>query len=300
MQNFVSAAVGIAVAVALVRGFARRDRGTIGNFWVDLIRGTFRLLLPLVDRRGDRADRRRRRSRTSTASPRSRRSPAARRRCPGGPVASQEAIKELGTNGGGFFNANSAHPFENPTPWTSLFEILLLLAIPFALPRAFGKIVGDNRQGYAILARHGGALPRLASRPSRALELRGRGHRARSSRAARWRARSSASASSARPSSPASTTLTSTGAVNSMHDSYTALGGMMPMLNMMLGEVAPGGVGSGLYGMLVLAVIAVFVGGPARRPHARVPRQEDRAARDQAREPLHPRRRRRSCSPAPR
>ena len=179
---------------------------------------------------------------------------------PGGPVASQEAIKLLGTNGGGFFNANSAHPFENPTAWTNLVEIVLMLMIPFALPRAFGTMIGDNRQGYAILAVMGDAVRHLTGR---ALVARGSGsgHRARSWRAPRWRARSSASASSGRRCSPPTSTLTSTGAVNSMHDSYTALGGMMPMLNMMLGEVAPGGVGSGLYGMLVLAIIAVFVGG---------------------------------------
>ena len=150
VQNFVSAAVGIAVAIALVRGFAARRSDTLGNFWVDLVRGIFRLLLPLsivaaialltagvVQNFNGFTD-----VQTITGGTQV---------LPGGPVASQEAIKELGTNGGGFFNANSAHPFENPTPWTSLLEILLLLAIPFALPRTFGKIVGDNRQGYAIL-----------------------------------------------------------------------------------------------------------------------------------------------------
>ncbi len=150
VQNFVSAAVGIAVAIALVRGFAARRSDTLGNFWVDLVRGIFRLLLPLsivaaiallaagvVQNFNGFTE-----VHTITGGTQV---------LPGGPVASQEAIKELGTNGGGFFNANSAHPFENPTPWTSMLEILLLLAIPFALPRAFGRIVGDNRQGYAIL-----------------------------------------------------------------------------------------------------------------------------------------------------
>jgi K+-transporting ATPase ATPase A chain len=258
VQNFVSAAVGIAVAVALVRAFASRRSGTIGNFWVDLVRGLTRILLPLavlsaivliaggvVQNFTGFAD-------VTTIT-------GATQSLPGGPVASQEAIKLLGTNGGGFFNANSAHPFENPTPWTNLAEILLLLAIPVSMPRAFGRIVGDNRQGYAILgamatiavasiaigswleALGHGTAPQLAGAPLEGKETR-------------FGILGSALFAGA-------TTLTSTGAVNSMHDSYTALGGMMPMLNIMLGEVAPGGVGSGLYGMLILAVLAVFVGG---------------------------------------
>lgn len=258
VQNFVSAAVGIAVAIALVRGFARRGSGTIGNFWVDLVRGITRLLLPLsivaavalltagvVQNFNGFID-------VGTLA-------GGSQAIPGGPVASQEAIKELGTNGGGFFNANSAHPFENPAPWTSALEILMLLAIPFAMPRAFGRIVGDNRQGYAILAVMAslfvlsvtavtwleslglGTAPQLAGGAMEGKEVR-------------YGVVGSTLFAGA-------TTLTSTGAVNSMHDSYTALGGMIPMINMMLGEVAPGGVGAGLYGMLVLAVIAVFVGG---------------------------------------
>lgn len=258
VQNFVSAAVGIAVAIALVRGFARRGEATIGNFWVDLVRGTVRLLLPLaivgaialltagvVQNFTGFVE-------VATAS-------GGTQLLPGGPVASQEAIKELGTNGGGFFNANSAHPFENPTPWTNVLEVLMLLAIPFAMPRAFGKIVGDNRQGYAILAAMAslfvvslvavtwleslgqGTAPQLAGGAMEGKEVR-------------YGVLGSTLFAGA-------TTLTSTGAVNSMHDSYTALGGMIPMINMMLGEIAPGGVGSGLYGMLVMAVIAVFVGG---------------------------------------
>ena len=258
VQNFVSAAVGIAVAVALVRGFARRGEGTIGNFWVDLVRAVGRILLPLAivtaivliiggvvqNFAGFQS--------VPTLS-------GGSQVIPGGPVASQEAIKELGTNGGGFFNANSSHPFENPTPWTNVLEIVLLLAIPFAMPRAFGKMIGDHRQGYAILAvmaalwaagvalttwlelRAAGTAPQLAGGALEGKEVR----------FGVWGSTLFA----------ASTTSTSTGAVNSMHDSYTALGGMIPMLNMMLGEVAPGGVGSGLYGMLVLAIIAVFVGG---------------------------------------
>ncbi|GAA1656271.1 potassium-transporting ATPase subunit KdpA [Microbacterium flavum] len=258
VQNFVSAAVGIAVAVALIRGFARRGSATIGNFWVDLVRALGRILLPLailmaivlliggVVQNFDGFQT----VQTVTGGSQV---------IPGGPVASQEAIKELGTNGGGFFNANSSHPFENPTPWTSVLEVLMILAIPFAMPRAFGRMVGDNRQGYAIAGvmaslwiagvalttwlelRAAGTAPQLAGGAMEGKEVR----------FGIWGSTLFA----------ASTTGTSTGAVNSMHDSYTALGGMIPTLNMMLGEVAPGGVGTGLYGMLVLAIIAVFVGG---------------------------------------
>ncbi len=258
VQNFVSAAVGLAVAVALIRGIARRGSTTIGNFWVDLVRGLGRLLLPLavlsalaliaggvIQNVAGFTD-----VTTVAGTPQT---------IPGGPVASQEAIKLLGTNGGGFFNANSAHPFENPTGWTNLLEILLILAIPFTLPRTFGRLVGDHRQGYAIAAVMG-TIFLLSTFALSALELAGRGTAPELAGAAmegkevRFGILGSTLFGSA-------STLTSTGAVNSMHDSYTALGGMMPMLNMMLGEVAPGGVGSGLYGMLVLAIIAVFVGG---------------------------------------
>lgn len=258
VQNFVSAAVGLTIAIALIRGLSRRGSTTIGNFWVDLIRGLGRLLLPIalvgavvliaggvVQNFAGFTD-------VTTVS-------GGAQSIPGGPVASQEVIKLLGTNGGGFFNANSAHPFENPTAWTSLFEILLILAIPFALPRAFGRMVGDHRQGYAIVAVMG-TIFLVSTFALSAIELAGRGTAPELAGAAmegkeqRFGILGSTLFGSA-------STLTSTGAVNSMHDSYTALGGMMPMLNMMLGEVAPGGVGSGLYGMLVLAIIAVFVGG---------------------------------------
>jgi K+-transporting ATPase ATPase A chain len=258
VQNFVSAAVGIAVAVALVRGFARRGSATIGNFWVDLTRGLTRLLLPLavvsaialviagVVQNGNGL------AEVATVT-------GGTQTVPGGPVASQEAIKLLGTNGGGFFNVNSAHPFENPTPWSNVLEILLLLGIPVAMPRAFGRIIGDDRQGYAILAVMGSiavvsivAVTWLESLGlGTAPQLAGAAMEGKETRFGIFGSTLFAGA----------TTLTSTGAVNSMHDSYTALGGMIPMINMMLGEVAPGGVGSGLYGMLVLAVIAVFVGG---------------------------------------
>ncbi|MDN3494988.1 potassium-transporting ATPase subunit KdpA [Planococcus sp. APC 4015] len=258
VQNFVSAAVGIAVAIAVVRGFAYRRSSTIGNFWVDLVRGSYRLLLPLsvaaaialiaggvVQNVNGFTDA------TTLA--------GAAQSIPGGPVASQEAIKLIGTNGGGFFNVNSAHPFENPTPWTNLLQVFLMLVIPFSLPRAFGRIVGDDRQGYTILAvmggifltslvlgswaeaAGGGLAPQLAGGAMEGKEVR-------------YGFLGSTLFN-------ATSTLTSTGAVNSMLDSYTPLGGMLPMVNMMLGEIAPGGVGSGLYGMLVLAVIAVFVGG---------------------------------------
>ncbi|SIT85233.1 potassium-transporting ATPase subunit KdpA [Microbacterium sp. RU33B] len=258
VQNFVSAAVGMAVAVALVRGFARHGSATIGNFWVDLTRGITRILLPLavvaaialmvagvVQNVNGFTE-------VATVS-------GGTQVLPGGPVASQEAIKELGTNGGGFFNANSAHPFENPTPWTNVLEILLLLAIPVAMPRAFGRMVGDDRQGYAILAVMAG-IAVVSITAVTLLEALGQGTApqlaggAMEGKEVRYGIFGSTLFAGA-------TTLTSTGAVNSMHDSYTALGGMIPMINMMLGEVAPGGVGSGLYGMLILAVIAVFVGG---------------------------------------
>ncbi len=258
VQNFVSAAVGLAVAVAMVRGFAHRRSLTIGNFWVDVTRGVVRILLPLsviaavlliaggvIQNFAGFTD-----VHTLTHAVQS---------IPGGPVASQEAIKELGTNGGGFFNANASHPFENPTPWTSMFEVLLMLAIPFSLPRTFGRMVGDNRQGYAILATMvtlylasvtvmtwaevygAGAAPGLAGGAMEGKEDR-------------FGILGSTIYAT-------STTLTSTGSVNSMHDSYTSLGGGTAMANMMLGEVAPGGVGSGLYGMLIIAIVAVFVAG---------------------------------------
>ncbi|WP_030442442.1 potassium-transporting ATPase subunit KdpA [Actinoplanes subtropicus] len=258
VQNFVSAAVGIAVAVALVRGFAARRTATLGNFWVDLTRITLRVLLPacvlitlvfmiagMVQNLSGGTD-------VTTLT-------GATQHITGGPVASQEAIKELGTNGGGFYNVNSAHPFENPTAWTNWLEIFLLLVIPFSLPRVFGRMVGQNRQGYAIVAVM--AILAIASVAlTVGFELHGAGTVPQAVGAAvegkevRFGVPDSATFAAA-------TTLTSTGAVDSFHDSYTALGGMMPIVDMMLGEVAPGGTGSGLYGLLVLAVITVFVAG---------------------------------------
>ncbi|MFD3506832.1 potassium-transporting ATPase subunit KdpA [Nocardia sp. NPDC058666] len=259
VQNFVSAAVGMAVAVALVRGFARRHTGDLGNFWVDLVRGTVRILLPIafvfaialiaggVIQNFHLHD-----QVAQTVG-------GAQQTLPGGPVASQEAIKELGTNGGGFYNANSAHPFENASTWTNFLEIFLLLVIAFSLPRTFGRMVGSVKQGYAIVAvmgtialvsisltnlfqlQHHGTVPTAIGASMEGVETR-------------FGVADSATFAGA-------TTLTSTGAVNSFHDSYTSLGGMMTMFNMQLGEVAPGGVGSGLYGMLILAVITVFIAG---------------------------------------
>ncbi|WFE96064.1 potassium-transporting ATPase subunit KdpA [Micromonospora sp. WMMD987] len=258
VQNFLSAAVGIAVAVALVRGFARSRTGELGNFWVDLVRITLRILLPvavlgaLVLMLGGVVQNLSAGTDVTTLT-------GGGQTVPGGPVASQEVIKELGTNGGGFYNANSAHPFENPTAWTNWVELFLILLIPFSLPRVLGRMVGQQRQGYAVVAVM--AVLALGSVAlTTGFELAGQGTVPQAVGAAlegkevRFGVSDSATFG-------AVTTLTSTGAVNSFHDSYTALGGMMTLGNMMLGEVAPGGVGAGLYGLLVLAVITVFVAG---------------------------------------
>ncbi|GAA1498394.1 potassium-transporting ATPase subunit KdpA [Paeniglutamicibacter kerguelensis] len=258
VQNFASAAVGLAVSVALIRGLAARRASTMGNFWVDLVRGTVRLLLPLsaiaailllaggvIQNLNGFTD-------ITTLS-------GGVQSIPGGPVASQEAIKLLGTNGGGFFNANSAHPFENPSPLTSLFECVLMLAIPFALTRTFGVMVGNKKQGYTILAVMAG-LFLVSLTALTLLEYAGAGTGPQAAGAA-LEGKEQRFGIGGSTLFGTTSTLTSTGAVNSMHDSFTALGGMLPLLNMMLGEVAPGGVGSGLYGMLVLAIITVFIAG---------------------------------------
>lgn len=258
VQNVVSAAVGMAVAVALVRGFARRRSGTIGSFWVDLTRGTVRILLPVavlaavVLIAGGVIQSWSGFTEVTTLA-------GGTQSIPGGPVASQEAVKLLGTNGGGFFNANSAHPFENPTAWTSLFQVVLMLAIPFSLPRTFGRMVGSAKQGYAVLAAMG-VIFLVSLTLLTVVELRGAGTAPELAGAA-MEGKEQRFGVAATTLFGSVSTLTSTGAVNGMHDSFTALGGLFPMLNMMLGEVAPGGVGSGLYGMLVLAVLTVFVGG---------------------------------------
>ncbi|MFF0566700.1 potassium-transporting ATPase subunit KdpA [Streptomyces sp. NPDC004041] len=258
VQNFLSAAVGMAVAVALVRGFARSRTGELGNFWADLVRGTVRVLVPVsvagalvlvacgaiqnfsgIHEVGQFT--------------------GGTQQWNGGAVASQEAIKELGTNGGGYFNANAAHPFENPNPLSNLFEIFLILLIPFALTRTFGRMVGSLKQGYAILGTMAvlwigfTALMMWTEFAHRgpAFEIAGGAMEGKETRFGI--AGSSIFA--------VATTLTSTGAVNSFHSSYTGFGGGIAMLGMQLGEIAPGGVGSGLYGMLIMAVIAVFIAG---------------------------------------
>lgn len=258
VQNIVSAAVGICVAIVLVRGFARTGSATVGNFWVDLTRCVLRLLIPgafiaalmLIGTGVVQSLSNPQTITTLTGGSQT---------IPGGLVASQEAIKELGTNGGGFFNANSSHPFENPNGVSNLLEIVLMLAIPFSLPYTFGVMVRDRRQGVAILAVM--ALLYLASVTAlTTFEMVGHGTApelaggAMEGKEVRFGIAGTAVFGT-------TSTLTSTGAVNSMHDSFTGLGGMMPLVNMQLGEVAPGGVGAGLYGMLVLAVVTVFVGG---------------------------------------
>ena len=258
VQNFVSAAVGLAVLAALVRGFVRQGTDRLGNAWVDITRSITRLLLPLavvatvVMVLGGVVQNLHPGTDVTTLA-------GGSQFVPGGPVASQEAIKELGTNGGGFFNANSAHPFEGPTAWVSLFQVFLLLVIPFCLPRTFGKMVGDRKQGFAIL----GVMATLATISLTLMTV----FQARAGGAATQLAGGALEGQEVRFGGPLSslfataTTLTSTGAINTQHDSLTPLGGMVALFNMMLGEVAPGGVGSGLYGMLVLAVVAVFVAG---------------------------------------
>jgi K+-transporting ATPase ATPase A chain len=258
VQNFVSAAVGIAVAVALVRGFARRSTGTLGNFWVDITRATLRILLPVsviaavVLVAGGVIQNLDGFTEVTTLT-------GGTATVPGGPVASQEAIKLVGTNGGGFYNVNSAHPFENPAPWTNLFQIVLMLAIPFSLPRTFGRMVGDTRQGYAILAAMGTIFV-VSLAAMTAFEIAGAGTGTQLAGGA-MEGKEQRFGIAASTLFGTTSTITSTGAVNSMHDSFTSLGGMMALFNMMLGEIAPGGVGAGLYGMLVIAVVTVFIAG---------------------------------------
>ena len=257
VQNFLSAAVGMAVAVALIRGFTRVRSGSLGNFWVDLTRGALRILLPLafvaailliaggvVQSFTDTT--------MSTLAGHS-------QVLTGGPVASQEAIKELGTNGGGFFNANSAHPFENPSGYTNLLEILMLLLIPVCLTRTLGTMLDNRRQGLAVL----GAMAVLAVVSLvvvTAAEVGARGDSAQAAGAA-MEGKETRFGEWASSLFAVATTGTSTGAVNSSHDSLTPTGGGMVLVNMMFGEVTPGGVGSGLYGILVMAILAVFIAG---------------------------------------
>jgi len=260
VQNFVSAAVGIAVLVAVIRGFSRRSAKTLGNFWTDLIRSTLYVLLPIsvvgalvlvsqgvIQTLGANVDF------TTLA--------GAKSTLALGPVASQEVIKELGTNGGGFFNVNSAMPFENPNGITNFFELLLILIIPAGLTATFGRMVGSRRQGWALYAAmfvlfavgvvvvyaaeaHGSVAQHAAGIAGGNLE--GKETRFGITNSALW---------------TAVTTVTSCGAVNAALDSLTGIGGAIPMSNMMLGEVAFGGVGSGLYGMLLFVLLAVFIAG---------------------------------------
>jgi K+-transporting ATPase ATPase A chain len=293
-QNFVSAATGMAVLVALIRGLSRRSASTIGNFWVDLTRSTLYILLPLAvilalalvsqgvvqtfkpyqsvtltqplsydeattDAAGDAAM-------SADGKPVTKSVQVTEQLLPLGPAASQIAIKQLGTNGGGFFNVNSAHPFENPTPLTNFLEMLAILLIPASLCWTFGEMVGDRRQGWAVLAAmvaifavllgacvwaESAANPRLAalgvdSTFGSAGNMEGKEARFGIASSALW---------------ATATTAASNGSVNSMHDSYTPLGGLIPMWLMQLGEVVFGGVGCGLYGMLMFVIVAVFVAG---------------------------------------
>lgn len=258
VQNFVSAAVGIAVAVALIRGFRRAQTDRLGNFWVDLVRGSLRILLPIAVL-GTLGMVALGAVQNLSAGTVVTTVVGQTQSIPGGPVASQEVIKHLGTNGGGFYNANAAHPFENPTAVSNLLGIFLILLIPVALTRTFGLMIRDKRQGYAILAAMAvlwslmltGIWVAESLHEGTALELAGASMEGKETRFGVAGSVLFATAS----------TGTSTGAVNSFHDSYTPLGGGLTIFNMGLGEVAPGGVGSGLYGMLVLAIVTVFVAG---------------------------------------
>jgi len=277
VQNFVSAASGIAVMAAFVRGLARHTSGTVGNFWADLVRSTLYILLPLafalslvlvwqgVPQTFSPAVHATRLEPARGADGK----PVAEQRIVLGPVASQIAIKQLGTNGGGYYNVNSAHPYENPTPFTNLLELLSILVIAAGLCFTFGRMVGDPRQGWAIY----GAMTVLfaaflvlglwaETRPNPRLATLGITTRAGSTQAGgamegkevRFGVVNSVLWATA-------TTCASNGSVNSMHDSFTPLGGLAPMALMQLGEVVYGGVGSGLYGMLVFAILTVFMGG---------------------------------------
>jgi K+-transporting ATPase ATPase A chain len=277
VQNFVSAAAGIAVLVALIRGFVRKSAETIGSFWVDLVRVTLYVLLPLsivvalvlVWQGTPQTFHAYAHANLIDAGVDAQGQPIGEQVIALGPVASQIAIKQLGTNGGGFYNSNSAHPLENPTPLSNLVEMLSILLISAGLCFTFGRMVGDKRQGWAILATMLllflpltiGAMsaeqagnPRLESLGIDAAAADDQPGGNMEGKELRYGIASSALWASA-------TTAASNGSVNSMHDSYTPLGGLVPMFLMQLGEVVFGGVGSGLYGMLVFAIVAVFIAG---------------------------------------
>ena len=259
-QNFLSAATGIALALALIRGFARASAATVGSFWVDLTRCTLYVLLPLSVGltlffvwQGM--------PQTLQAAVEATTLEGAHQTIAVGPVASQVAIKMLGTNGGGFFNANAAHPFENPTALANLVQMVAIFALGAALTNVFGRMVGDERQGWAILAAMGvlflgGVAITYAAEAAGSPVLNALGLPGGNMEGKEVRFGLAASALFA-----VVTTAASCGAVNAMHDSFTALGGLIPLLNMQLGEIIVGGVGAGLYGMLVFVVVAVFVAG---------------------------------------
>jgi len=261
VQQFMSAAVGLCVAIAMIRGFVRRHTDKLGNFWVDVTRACFRLLIPLavvgalvLIASGAIQNFHPYETYTTLS--------GAHQTIPGGPVGSMEAIKDLGNNGGGYFNTNAAHPFENPNPFSNWFIIFFLLLIPFATPRAFGKMVKDNKQGYALVAvmaciwllavigisffeAHyglgGATAAKLAHGATEGVETR--------------------FGTSGCSLFAASTTVTSTGSVNCFHDSLTPFGGGIALFDIALGEIAPGGIGAGMYGILILAIVTVFVAG---------------------------------------
>ena len=297
VQNFLSAATGIAVAIALIRGFARHSAKTIGNFWVDLTRATLYVLLPLavllalvlasqgviqnfdaykdattvekLTYQNPKTDAAGNPIKDAAGNPVTETAITQTQTLPMGPIASQESIKELGTNGGGFFNANSAHPYENPTPLTNFLELLGMFVIAVALTYTFGKMVGDTRQGWVVLAamlilfvplawlafhseQHGNPLiaqqgvDQIASPVQAGGNMEGKETRFGIASSALW---------------VAVATGTSTGAVNTAHDSLMPLGGFVPLFLMQLGEVAPGGVGTGIYSILMFAILGVFIAG---------------------------------------
>ena len=272
VQNFVSAAVGLAIVIALIRGITRSGLRNLGNFWVDLTRGLLRVLLPLsivaaivlmsqgVVQNLDG---------NTTATPIDKTSQVVEQQIPGGPVASQEVIKLLGTNGGGYYNANSAHPFENPNGMTNFLEIYMLLLIPLSLVVTFGKLVRDKRQSRLLLAVMAGILVVFAgftalteqNGNSRLTALQVDQSISTTQSGGNMEGKEVRFGAASCGVFAAATTGTSTGAVNCMHDSFTSIGGLAPMLHMMLGEISPGGVGVGLSGMLVMALLSVFIAG---------------------------------------
>ncbi|MFF4593898.1 potassium-transporting ATPase subunit KdpA [Amycolatopsis sp. NPDC001319] len=258
VQNFVSAAVGLAVAIAVTRGFIRSKTNRLGNFWVDLVRGSIRVLLPmafvfaivLIGLGVVQSLH----SGVAVTNPDGSQSTIAL-----APAASQETIKELGTNGGGILNANSAHPFENPNAWTNLIEMFLILVIPVSLTRTFGKLVGNKKQGYVLLSVMGAIWGAMLALIWSSESLTN--SPAALAAGANMEGKEQRFGLSLTSIFADTTTGTSTGAINGAHDSLSGLGGGGTLLNMLFGEISPGGVGTGLYGILVMAVIAMFLAG---------------------------------------